>query len=117
MNDIDKIYSNKIGISFFWKQEKEKTERKVQVVFKEIGFLLTVNELKDFSEFCIHTIKSQCCNLCPRMQHCKSLLLRTPSDKIDLAVSKNELFQIHELLNATIFKVELATWVKNISLN
>ena len=67
MNDIDKIYSNKIGISFFWKQEKDKTEGKVQVVFKDMGFLLTINELKEFSEFCMDTMRSQCCNSCPTL--------------------------------------------------
>ncbi len=117
MNAIDKIYSNKIGISFFWKNKQGNSTPKVQLVFKEIGFLLTLNELKDFSTSCMHTIDSQCCNQCVNSPHCKSLLLRTPSEKIDLAVSKTETYQIYELINATIFKIELEHWIKNVSFN
>ena len=116
MNTIDKIYSNELGISFFWKQQKNTTVTKVQLVFRDIGFLLTLNELKDFSDSCIATIKSQC-NQCVYSQKYRSLLLRTPSDKIDLAVNKTELYQIQELINGTIFRVELQDWAKKTSVN
>ncbi|WP_103864386.1 MULTISPECIES: hypothetical protein [Aquimarina] len=117
MNAIDKIYSNDLGISFFWKQEKQIPTPKVQLVFRDTGFLLTLNELKDFSNSCTITYDSQCCNQCKNSQHCRSLLLRTPSEKIDLAVNREELLQIQELINGTIFRVELQDWVKNLSLN
>jgi hypothetical protein len=117
MNAIDKIYSNELGISFFWKQEKHISTPKVQLVFRDIGFLLTLNELKDFSNSCTTTIESQCCSQCKNSQQCRSLLLRTPSDKIDLAVSREEVHQIQELIKGTIFRVELQDWVKNLSLN
>ncbi len=117
MNPIDKIYSNQVGISFFWKRETKVTMPRVQLVFRDIGFLLTLNELKDFSDSCISTKETQCCNECMDTQNCRSLLLRTPSEKIDLAVNREELDQIHELINGTIFRVELKNWVKNVSLN
>jgi len=44
-------------------------------------------------------------------------LLRTPSEKIDLAISKDELEQVQELINGTIFRVELQHWVTNSGLN
>ncbi|WP_062053875.1 hypothetical protein [Aquimarina longa] len=116
MNAIDKIYSNELGISFFWKQEEHILKPKVQLIFKDIGFLLTLNELKDFSNSCITAINDQCCSQCKNTQ-CRPLLLKTPSDKIDLAVSKKELHQIQELITGTIFRVELKYWIKNLSLN
>ncbi|WP_108804743.1 MULTISPECIES: hypothetical protein [unclassified Aquimarina] len=115
MSAIDRIYSNKIGISFFWRKQKSGDSPKIQLVFRDIGFLLTLNELKDFSESCRLTEQSQCCNQCNH--HCRSLLLRTPSDKIDLAISKDELEQIQELINGTVFRVELQKWVTNIGRN
>ncbi|GAA4276022.1 hypothetical protein [Aquimarina mytili] len=117
MNAIDKIYSNTFGISFFWKRDTCNSMPKIQLVFRDIGFLLTLNELKDFSDSCTLTIQSQCCADCKDPQHCRSLLLRTPSDKIDLAVSKDELYQIQELINETIFKVELKHWIQDVCLN
>ncbi len=117
MNAIDKIYSNEMGISFFWKKEMHTSMPRVQLVFRDIGFLLTLNELKDFSDSCTTTIQSACCSECKDPQHCKSLLLRTPSDKIDLAVNREEIHQIQELINGTIFRIELKLWVKNLSLN
>ncbi|MBQ4819902.1 hypothetical protein [Aquimarina sp. MMG016] len=117
MNAIDKIYSNQMGISFFWKKEEKISMPKVQLVFRDIGFLLTLNELKDFSDSCTITKESQCCGQCTTPQNCRSLLLRTPSDKIDIAVNLDELQQIHELINGTIFRVELKNWIKNVSLN
>ncbi|MFC5047875.1 hypothetical protein ACFSTE_00520 [Aquimarina hainanensis] len=117
MSAIDKIYSNNFGMSFYWKKEMETSIPKIQLIFRDIGFLLTLNELKDFSHFCEKTVASHCCSQCPGQEHCRSLLLRTPSNKIDLAVSKSEIHQIHELINGTIFRVELKTWVKNLSLN
>ncbi len=117
MNAIDRIYSNEVGISFFWKKENNTMLPKIQVVFKDTGFLLTVNELKDFSEACRIAKETQCCGQCSMHKTCRSLLLRTPSDKIDIAVSKEELEQIHELITGTIFKLELKHWIMSSSLN
>ncbi|MHA7056733.1 hypothetical protein ACWGOQ_0005900 [Aquimarina sp. M1] len=117
MNAIDKIYSNKIGISFFWKQQHSINLPKIQMVFRDIGFLLTLNELKDFSDACKITEQSQCCDQCTNHQSCRSLLLRTPSDKIDLAISKEELELVQELIRGTIFRIELQHWVTSSGLN
>ncbi|MBQ4801609.1 hypothetical protein J8L88_02010 [Aquimarina sp. MMG015] len=115
MSAINRIYSNKIGISFFWRKQKSDDSPKVQLVFRDIGFLLTLNELKDFSDSCRLTEQSQCCDQCSH--NCRSLLLRTPSDKIDLAISKDELEQVHELINGTVFRVELQKWITSTGRN
>ena len=117
MSAIDRIYSNDVGISFFWRKGQATITPKIQLVFRDIGFLLTLYELKDFSEACRITIESQCCNSCSDHKNCRSLLLRTPSEKIDLAVGKEELALFHELIQATIFKIELQNWIEISSLN
>lgn len=117
MSAIEKIYSNELGISFFWKKDKHISTPKIQLVFRDIGFLLSLHELKDFSDSCSAAINSNCCSQCKSSQNCRSLLLRTPSDKIDLAVNRKELHQIRELINSTIYRVELKYWIKDMCLN
>ncbi|GAA3518988.1 hypothetical protein GCM10022393_36440 [Aquimarina addita] len=117
MDAINKIYSNEVGISFFWKKEEHMETRRVQMVFRDIGFLLTLHELKEFSKGCTNAKASYNCNQCADHQHCRSLLLRTPSEKIDLAVSIDELDQLQELINTTVFRVSLKNWVQNLCLN
>jgi len=117
MSAIDKIYSNEVGISFFWKREQSKISPKMQLIFRDIGFLLTLNELRDFSDACKSTQESNYCNSCKDAKNCRSLLLRTPSEKIDLAISTYELDLLQELIQATIFKVELKHWIATSSLN
>ncbi len=117
MNAIDQIYSNEIGISFYWKELKATSLPKVQLVFRDMGFLLTLNELKDFMTACCITKASDCYRQCPYQHSCRSLLLRTPSEKIDIAVSKDELEEIYELIKGTVFKIELAQWSQFSGLN
>ncbi len=117
MSSIDKIYANDFGISFYWRKKGNVAENKVQLIFRDTGFLLTLSELKDFSKSCAATLTSINCKDCIYKSSCKSLLLRTPSEKIDLAVNHNELLQINELIKGTIFNVELKHWIKNLCAN
>jgi len=120
MSSFTKIYHNTIGISFYWKKKDPSTSTpKIQLVFRDIGFLLTLEELKDFSHACAITTESQVtgCPQCKTANSCRTLLLRTPSSKIDLAVSPDELIHISELINRTIFKVELNDWITMLSFN
>ncbi|GGZ43263.1 DUF6686 family protein [Mesonia mobilis] len=107
MKDIEIIYKNEFGISFQWKSKREK----VQVVFKDTGFLLSLEEIKIFQKNVLQVEAEQCCQNCEYSRSCRSLLLKTPSQKIDLAVSLDELDQINELLGATIFKLETKAYV------
>lgn len=117
MNAVNKIYSNTIGMSFYWQQKLDTSLQKIQIVFCNTGFLLSFYELKDFAFFCESSLKTQACDTCKSTTTCKNLLLRTPSDKIDLAVSREELMQIQELINGTIFRMEMKQWVTSLCLN
>ncbi|WP_459210122.1 hypothetical protein [Aquimarina rhabdastrellae] len=117
MSAIDKIYANDFGISFYWRKKDKDTKDKIQLIFRDTGFLLTVNELKDFAKSCAYTMTSIQCSNCQHIDTCRSLLLRTPSEKIDLAVNRTELYQINELIKGTIFNVELKYWLNNLCAN
>ncbi|MBW2961625.1 hypothetical protein [Mesonia aestuariivivens] len=106
--DISILFKNEFGISFHWKGKKGK----IQVIFRETGFLLTLEEIKSFQKKVLNVEAQQCCENCHQSRNCKSLLLKTPSEKIDLAVSLDELDFINELLGATIFKLELQQYLE-----
>ena len=114
MEEINIIYKNKIGMAFYWTEGSEKN--KVQVIFKEIGFLLTLPELHLFLSQCEQSINSLNCAGCNN-DNCKSYLLKTPSSKIDLAVSKNELVKIQDLLCQTLEKIAKRGLLVQFSLN
>ena len=108
MEDITKIYSNSIGISFHWKNTSEKNTKKIQVVFKDTGLFLTVVEIRNFSYLINEAItRTKACGNCPYNSSCKSILLETPIKQVNLAVNYTELMNIEELIKGTIFNIEL----------
>lgn len=109
MKDIEVIYKNEFGISFLWKNKRDK----IQVVFRNTGFFLSLEEIKNFQKNVIAIKNDSSCDNCNYSRTCKSYLLKTPSSKIDLAVSLDELAEINELLGATIFKLEIKEFIAN----
>jgi len=110
MNDINPIYQNDFGIAFQWKREKPSQSKKVQVIFRDIGLLLTQNELRHFSKCIASTIengKGNLCDDCKSKESYRSLLLSTPAHQITFAVSLQEAIEIRDLINGTMFKLEL----------
>ncbi|WP_340066322.1 hypothetical protein [Ascidiimonas aurantiaca] len=108
MNDIIPIYHNKYGISFRWKRTiGYKDPDKVQLVFREMGFYFSVNQLKDFLYFTQQSRKhTDYCN-CDVKEQARCILLKTPSSHIELAVNSVELDQIEDLLQGTLFHLSL----------
>ncbi|SIS88584.1 hypothetical protein SAMN05421766_104629 [Zobellia uliginosa] len=45
MDDITPIYHNPFGVAFQWKRNTIKDIRKIQIVFRDTGLLLTEKEL------------------------------------------------------------------------
>lgn len=111
MKHINIIYRNESGISFYWKTTNDSI-LKAQVVFRDIGFYFTVDQLKTFA-FQTQAAKSQHkCKDCINPKECRSLLLKTPSDCIDLAVNKQELEDIQDLLDQTILRMEAQAYMQ-----
>ncbi len=115
MENAPIIYENEFAIAFYLPTPND-SNLAAQVVFRDLGFYLTLDEIKKFSHQAAEgLVKRQCAN-CPHHDNCRSLLLRTPSSKMDMAVSHNELRLLRELLDHTILRIETQNYL-NFALN
>jgi len=105
MKHINIIYRNETGISFYWKSVSQE-ELKAQLVFRDTGFYFTLDQLKHFAYQTQDTRNQLTCKDCPAPASCRSLLLKTPAETVDLAVSREELEGLQDLLDQTILKME-----------
>ncbi len=106
--DIEPLYYNEIGISFFWKKVKTGDTAKVQLVFRDTGLLLSAQELNVFSENVKALMRSKpLCADCQNKEGCRSLLLETHLTALSFAISPSELGQLRDLLEGTLFQLQL----------
>lgn len=109
---MNQIYSNDFGMAFYWNRKEQADSRKIQLVFKETGFHLTLPELENFALLIVESLsRTVCCADCKAKLNCSRFLLQTPAKQIDLAVSISELEGIQDLVNGTIFKVKLQKYI------
>lgn len=118
MKEIKQIYYNDTGTSFYWKKENEVFLDKVQLIFRETGFYFTKEELEQFKH-CIEDSYSQnkCCDTCALKNKCYKFLLKTPCSQIDLAVSMDELTALKDLVEGTLFKINLDDYLYGEGMN
>ncbi len=117
MEDVALIYHNKLGISFRWKNNLPNADpARVQMVFKDMGFYLLPEEIKYFSSN-IRAAKYYNCGNCNREKSCRNILLRSPLEKMDFAVSAIELEQISDLIEGTLFKLNLEDYLDGFGKN
>ncbi|WBL22257.1 hypothetical protein [Zunongwangia sp. HRR-M8] len=120
MEDVDIIYHNNTGISFKWKSGiANSNEKRVQLVFKDMGFYLSPEEVNMFSKN-IRMAKNSAgnCSHCPHSELCeRNILLKSPLQKMDFVVNAFELNEICDLVEGTIFKMELHNYVEFVSKN
>lgn len=111
---VNQLYHNSFGVAFHWKEVQHIQKDKVQLIFRDMGFLLTAAELKNFFE-AVHETKStiHCCEHCLEEKHCRNFLLKTPVHQVDLAISLNELLYIEDLIEGTLFQLELNQIIDN----
>ncbi|WP_452598644.1 DUF6686 family protein [Pontimicrobium sp. MEBiC01747] len=112
-NEITKIYHNAFGIAFQWKHTSSK-QGKIQIVFRNMGFYLTPNEIRAFYKHVTEAQEPKNCSCCSVECNARTILLRTPSTKIDLAVNKQELADVHDLIKGTLFQLDLNNYLNNI---
>ena len=113
MDSVFKIFDNKIGISFKWQKDAKLT----QVIFRDIGFHISMDEMMIFLEEVELSKTKQPCSGCRFGDDCRSMLLQTPMSKVTLAVSLNELNQIEELIKGTVFQLELQNYLQEVCRN
>ena len=117
MREIEQIYFNDFGVAFHWKKNNRVLSEKVQLVFKETGFYFSYEEMKDFACLIDSTCSDTGCGSCCHKSHCRKYLLKTPLQQIDLAVTKTELMQIKDLVEGTIFNMDLYEYLNDIGRN
>lgn len=112
MEQIHQIYLNSLGIAFYWEKEEGVIPNRIQLIFKEIGLFFTLTELKDFNYLIDESIaKNSCCEACTfKNGNCK-FLLKTPMYPLDLSVSMEELKHIKDLVNGTLFKINMEIYL------
>lgn len=111
MRDVSIIYNNNFGVAFYWVKEDEILTDRVQVVFKETGFYLSYAELKEFSGMISEACTKSNCGNCCMKKSCRRFLLKTPLQQIDLAVSADDLGKIKDLVEGTLFQLELIDYL------
>ncbi len=117
MQDINPIYHNQFGVAFQWKRNSSKAKNKVQIVFRDTGLLLSMEELARFSQNIKCSLKDGHQNLCSDCQHndsCRSLLLDTPAPQVTLSMSQNELYAVQDLVEGTLFQLNLDNFLNGI---
>lgn len=117
MRQIEPIYVNDHGTSFYWKQSGQILTDKIQLVFKETGFYFNENELETFANLIEDSCRKNTCDGCGMRHQCLKFLLKTPVSQIDLAVSMTELKGIKDLVHGTLFKMRLQQFVFGIGRN
>jgi hypothetical protein len=117
MREIEQIYFNDFGVAFHWKKDDTVLTEKVQIVFKETGFYLSYIEIRAFSQIIGNTLNEMSCENCCFKSKCHKFLLKTPLEQIDLAVSKSELLQIKDLIEGTLFTIDLCDYINNVCKN
>ncbi|WP_411029215.1 hypothetical protein [Spongiimicrobium sp. 3-5] len=108
MQDINPIYTNGFGVAFQWKRASLKDMKKIQIVFRDTGLLLSKKELIQFSKNikCTKNNNSLCKD-CASNESCRALLLETPAPQVTLAINQKELNAISDLVEGTLFQLDL----------
>ena len=115
MNEIKQLYYNTFGVSFYWTKEGKPLSKRIQVVFKDTGMYLTAEQVLEFSEL-IKECGDSRCDSC-RSKCCRKFLLKTPVPEIDLAVDQSEFLQIKDLIDGTLFRIDMFNYLNKECLN
>lgn len=108
LQDIELIYHNRFGVAFQWKRNSAKDINKVQMVFRNMGLLLSKKELLQFSGNIKCTMNNNSlCKDCSQNESCRALLLDTPAPQVTLSLNAKELKAVHDLVEGTLFQLQL----------
>lgn len=114
MQDIDIIYRNCLGIAFRWKRNSVINIKKVQLIFRDTGLLLTTTELAQFLnniEKVVNEGQQLRCKDCQGKGACRSLLLESPAPQVSFAISYEEILDLKDLVECTLFQVNLDSYL------
>lgn len=108
MRDIDKLYHNDFGISFFWKSKVKSKNSLVELIFREAGLSLHSDDIKIMYDKVKSIVdKPSLCEDCQKNDNCKPFLLEVPNAMVSFAMSYQEMKEMSDLLKGTLFHLEL----------
>ena len=114
-DDINIFYHNHLGIAFQWKRCDANDHKKIQLVFRDTGLLLDRKELELFSKHIEEAKNARpLCIDCKQNENCRALLLETPFPQLSFAVGHKELAAIGDLVNGTLFHLQLNNYLNGI---
>jgi len=116
MDSIAPLYINDIGIVFYWKKNGRLLAGRVQLVFRDMGFYLTKEELDMFAAQIVEASGRPTCSGCAGSCGSKKLLM-TPYPQIELAVSLRELRLLGDLVRGAKFRLELLDFLEGVGQN
>ncbi len=119
MQEIVPIHRNTFGMSFQWKKDiANNVYNKFQLIFRDTGFYLSLEEIEQFSKE-VQDAKGRgdCACANSNCTNTRTILLRTPSFMVDLAVSTEELDLIEELIDGTLFQIKLDKYIDGLCSN
>jgi len=117
MKDIEQIYFNDFGVAFHWRKNDAVLKDRVQMIFKETGFYLSKDQIIEFADIIGQTCHENGCADCCHRARCHKFLLKTPLNAVDMAVSQSELLQIKDLVEGTLFKIDLLDYLDGVCKN
>ncbi|UII74829.1 hypothetical protein LV716_11190 [Flagellimonas sp. HMM57] len=106
--EIIQLYHNSVGTTYQWKSNDAIDIKKIQLIFRDTGLLITHKELTVFFKLiCTTTDNTKLCKKCSEDNACKAIHLKTPIPQVSFAVSAKELKGLSELVEGTIFQLGL----------
>lgn len=108
LNEIDRLYANKIGITFCWKHESLLSyyQEKINIIFKDTALLFNIIELEVFLEDIETALLKPSSNKVS--DYSNTVILDTPLSQLRFAMTKHNLEQMQDLIRGTLFQIELS---------
>ncbi|GHA36597.1 hypothetical protein GCM10007103_17660 [Salinimicrobium marinum] len=111
MEDVVLIYHNELGLAFRWKNTVPNADyERIQVVFRNMSFYLLQEEISKFSQN-IRSAQFYNCSDCKANKSCRNILLKTPLEKMDISLNMQELSKLSDLVEGTLFKLDLQDYI------
>tara|TARA_B100000809_G_scaffold13376_1_gene12205 strand:+ start:3638 stop:4006 length:369 start_codon:yes stop_codon:yes gene_type:complete len=114
--DLNKLYSNDIGIIFKWKgtSDGHPYHDKINLVFNGAVLHFNLKELYIFQQDVGNALKRPLLCESKYPKECKSILLETPLSQLSFAMSYNDLILMQELIEGSFFQIALSNILQNI---
>lgn len=112
--DISTLYHNDFGMSFKWVDDLNNNDNNIRIIFRLACLYVSITQIK--SLLCevnstLNKAETSYCNDCELNSSCKSLLMHIPNSDVSFAMSHIEMEQMKELLEGTLFQIELQNFL------